>query len=113
MADEQPAAGPVEARTRAFVASLGELSPRGAVQAEAAIRAAQLLDREERGSAATALARELRLAVAALEPRQASVPAPAEETVQARAASVAVDSVQAIKDRRAERLSLVRPNRPA
>lgn len=85
--------GPVETATRAFVRGLGVLNARNAVLAAAAIRAAQLLDAEEAGSAATALSRELRQSVLALEPNRANVPAPAPATKTAR-----VDAVDAAKD---------------
>jgi hypothetical protein len=56
----------VEAATRALVTELGKLSVRQAVDAEAAIRLAGLIDSERDGSKAAALSRELRQVVTGL-----------------------------------------------
>lgn len=101
----RPPQGPVEKSTRAFVRTLGALSPRNEAMAAAAVRVSRLLDGEESGSAATALARELRLALVALEPNRANVPAPSPETVAARRDSVD----QAADELAARRLKQGRP----
>lgn len=65
--------GPVEGSVHAFVATLGELTPRRKVQAETAFALARALDRMEDGSKIAALVGRLEGAMLALDSARATV----------------------------------------
>ena len=88
----------MESATRALVKSLGSLSARELVYAEAAFSLAAALDSEPDGNKAAALSRELRIVVATLTPAAGVVPkaGPSADPVQK-----AQDEVAARRARRA------------
>jgi hypothetical protein len=88
--------GPVESATRAMAKTLGSLTARELVTAEAAYKLAAQLDVEGDGTKAAALSRELRIVVATLTPA-AGAAAPRPQSTPA------ADPVQRAQDQLAVR----------